>query len=454
MSRFIGFDPRNAYVTADVAKTIADLAADGVRYIRFELPDLHGTSRSKTIPIDKAEDYARRGLNLYGGTLGLDSASMVVPGCGLHEERSYADSLLFPDFSTLQPVPWKPGVCKVICNSGFIDGRPMEQAPRRVLARLLDRAATLGFEVTIGHEFEFYLLDGETREPLFQGLHIFNSVLNDYSDFLTELLDQLQRMGVDVITHNCEYAGSQFEINFGAGRGLAAADKAFTFKNAVKEFAHRSGYHATFMSKPWPDRAGCGCHVHMGLIDRADGRNAMLDVNDPQGLSSIARQFVAGILAHAEALCALCNPTPNCYHRLKPHTFAPSNISWGIEDRSALVRVKATGNDHTHVEMRGASALSNPYLSAATVLAAGLLGIEQQLEPAPAVSGPCEDDPALTKLPASLEAALYALTNDQALQAVLGREFIHLFSTVKHFELRRFRSHITDWERNEYLSIY
>ncbi len=438
----------------DLSSTLAELNASGIRYLRFELPDLHGLSRSKTVPMAKVEDYARRGLNLYGGTLGLDTASRVVPGTGLAEELSYADTLLFPDWSMVQPVPWKPGVAKAICNVHFLDGRPLEQAPRRVLARLLERAETLGLGVSMGHEFEFYLLDGQTREPLFHGLHIFNSVHNDYTDFLTELLDHLQAMGVDVITHNCEYAASQFEINFGAGLGLAAADKAFTFRNAVKEFAHHGGYHATFMSKPWPDRAGSGCHVHMGLIDNRDGGNVMLDLNAPQGLSAIARHFVAGILAHAPALSALCNPTPNCYHRLKPHTFAPSNISWGIEDRTALVRVKATGDARTHIEMRGASALSNPYVSAAAVLAAGLLGIEQQLDLAPEVPGPSEDDPSLPKLPGSLEAALDALAADQAMRAMLGEAFIRLFSTVKRFELQRFRSHVSDWERNEYLTIY
>ena len=441
-------------MTADIAQTIADLAANGVRYLRFELPDLHGTSRSKTIPIAKVEDYARRGLNLYGGTLAQDTAAQVVPGCGLNEEICYADSLLFPDWTTLQPVPWKPGVAKVICDSYFIDGTVMEQAPRRVLARLLDQAAERGFEITLGHEFEFYLLDGPTREPLFQGVHIFNSLRNDYCDFFTTLLDHLQLMGVDVITHNCEYAGSQFEINFGAERGLAAADKAFTFKNAVKEFAHHSGYHATFMSKPWTDRAGCGCHVHIGLLERDSGRNIMLDRHDSLGLSPTARQFIAGILAHAEALSALCNPTINCYHRLKPHTFAPSNISWGLEDRSALVRVKATGDEQTHIEMRGASGLSNPYISAAAVLAGGLLGIEQQLTLSPPVSGPSEDHSDLPPLPSHLEAALDALTANSALQHSLGTEFTHLFTTVKRFELQRFRNHISDWERTEYLEVY
>ena len=143
--------------------------------MRFELPDTHGTSRSKTIPIDKVRDYAERGLNLYGGTLALDTAASVVPGTGLNEEINYADTKLWPDFTTLQPVPWIEGMWKVICDLTFNDGSPVEAAPRFVLRKLLDEAAALGFSVKMGHEFEFYLLDGETLEPFFEGLHIFNS---------------------------------------------------------------------------------------------------------------------------------------------------------------------------------------------------------------------------------------------------------------------------------------
>ena len=153
-------------------------------------------------------------------------------------------------------------------------------------------------------------------------------------------------------------------------------------------------------------------------------------------------------------MMALANPTANCYHRLKPHTFAPSNISWGIEDRTALVRVKGAGDESAHVEMRGGGAASNPYLIAAGTLAAGLLGIEQQLELAPEVEGPSENDPALPKLPQGLEEALAGLEADTAMRGILGEDFVKLFTTVKRFELARFRAHVTDWERDEYLEIH
>ena len=150
----------------------------------------------------------------------------------------------------------------------------------------------------------------------------------------------------------------------------------------------------------------------------------------------------------------LIGPTPNCYHRIKPHTFAPSNISWGIEDRTALVRTKASRDQATHHEMRGASGISNPYLSAAAVLAAGLLGIKEKLPLAPEVPGPSEEDTSLPKLPQSLEDALGHLDADRPFCDLLGTDFVRLFSTVKRFELARFRGSVTDWERNEYLEIY
>ncbi|MEM6717269.1 MAG: glutamine synthetase, partial [Cyanobacteria bacterium P01_C01_bin.147] len=258
--------------------------------------------------------------------------------------------------------------------------------------------------------------------------------------------------GIDVITHNCEYAPSQFEINYGPGMGIHGADKAFTFKNAVKEMAHHLGYQASFMSKPFAGMAGCCCHFHLSLWQA--GANAFLDADAPYGLSATAQSFVQGILDHAPAMLPLIGPTPNCYRRLKPHTFAPSNISWGVEDRTAMVRVKATGDEDTHLEMRAASGLSNPYLSAAATLAAGLLGLKEQRELQPMVDGPSEDDPSLPPFPKTLDAALEALAADPAMQEMLGPEFCQLFTTVKQFELDRFHNHITDWEVAEYLEVY
>ncbi|MEA5465840.1 glutamine synthetase family protein [Leptothoe sp. PORK10 BA2] len=436
-----------------VSAWVKTLQEQGVKYVRFELPDLHGVSRLKVIPINKVEGYARKGLNFYGGTLALDTASSVVSGSGYHEERKYCDMTLFPDIESCTPVPWMDSTVKVVCDAYWSATEPIQGAPRYVLQSLLDLAQQMGFEVMMGHEFEFYLLDAETHQPLFDGLHIFNHIRNQYVPEVTQMLDYLQAAGIDVITHNCEYAPSQFEINFGPGMGIKGADKAFTFKNAVKEIAHHLGYQASFMSKPFAGMAGCCCHFHISLW-HPDGTNAFLDPSDVDGLSAVAKSFTQGILTHAPAMLPLIGPTPNCYRRLKPHTFAPSNISWGIEDRTAMVRMKATKDDQTHLEMRAASGLSNPYLSAAATLAAGLLGLKDNLVLQPMVDGPSEDDPSLKPFPKTLDAALDALAADGAMQALLGEEFCQLFSTVKAFELARFHDHITNWEVAEYLEIY
>ena len=438
----------------EVKEMMAALKKMGARYVRFELPDLHGTSRTKVIPVGKAESYARKGLNFYGGTIGLDTASNVIGGSGVHEEVNYRDQMLIPDPSTLRVVPWVEDTAKVICDAYWSPGVPVGGTPRTVLANMLKLADKAGYKVMMGHEFEFYLLEPDTKEPLFGGVHIFNAVRNQYVPFLDVLLDALEEAGIDVITHNCEYSPSQFEINFGPGVGLEGADKAFTFKNAIKELAHRSGYLATFMSKPATDMAGCGCHLHISLLDKKTGKNAFYTKGAKEGMNPLIRKFAAGLLAHAKAMQPLINPTPNCYHRLKPHTFAPSNISWGVEDRTAMVRIKDAGEENCHIEMRAASGLSNPYLSIAAVIAAGLLGMQDKGELPKPSEGPSEEDPRHKKLAGSLEEALAALKKDKAMQEMLGEDFVKLFTTVKQAELDRFRSHVTDWERDEYLELY
>lgn len=438
-----------------IADLMAALKKHDIEYLRFELPDLHGTSRSKTVPVDKVESFARKGLNFYGGVLGLDTSSNVVPASELHTERNYADQILFPDPDSLRVIPWLEKTASVVCLGYWEDGEPQQAAPRWVFSELLERAGELGYDVMLGHEYEYYLLSAETRARLFEGMHIFHTVRNQYTPFLDTLVPTLRAYGIDVITHNCEYAGSQFETVYGTGMNLAGADKAFAFKNGLKEIAHRNGLIASFMAKPFAGMAGSGGHLHMSLWDRKSGKNAFLDTGSHDGLSPVARSFIEGVLAHGAAIMPLVNPTPNCYHRVKPYTFAPSNVSWGFEDRSAMVRVKASRDDRTHVELRAGSAAANPYLSASALLAAGLLGIEAGTdlrEQTRATTS--EDNPALTKFPQTLELALEALNADQPFVEALGSEFVRVFTAVKAFELGRFRGHVTDWEVNEYIELY
>jgi glutamine synthetase len=440
------------------ARPVADILeswqSDGVEFVRFELPDMHGVSRSKLIPIDKAFGYAEDGLNMYGGAAVLDTRSDVVPGTLYNEEVGYGDQRLVPDPDTALVLPWARGTARLICDSAWDDGTPLAALPRHVFRRVLERTRALGYEPMMGSEPEFYLLDAETKTPLFEGHHIFNTVRNTYVPFVEDLVRQLNAAGLEIITANCEYAGSQWEINYAAGTGMHGPDKAFTFKNAVKELAHAHGYLATFMSKPFAGGAGSGAHTHFSLLERDSGENVFGDENDPQGISDLCRHFIAGQLRHARSMYALLAPTLNCLKRRRPHTFSPSNVSWGPEDRSAFVRIKGGSMRSRHVENRAPTAMSNPYLAGAAVLAAGVIGIEDELELEPPASAPAEEDASKPPLPTSVGESLAALEEDERMVDALGQEFVSAYTAVRRYELQRFDDHVTDWELEEYLEIH
>lgn len=437
-----------------VEEVLARWREQGIRNVRFELPDMHGASRSKIIPIEHTDRYARQGLNMYGGAAVLDSRSDVVPGTLYNEEVAYADQLLRPDPSTAAVVPWAEATARLICDGFWADGRPLMAAPRHVFGRVLQRCRALGFEPLIGIEYEFYLLDPETRSPLFSGYHIFNTVRNTWVPVIERIVGDMRAYGIDIITANCEYAGSQWEINYRPATGMAGPDQAFSFKNGVKELAHRAGLLATFMTKPFADSAGCGAHTHMSLLSRASGEPAFADERDEIGFSAVGRQFIAGQLRRARSIYALVAPTVNCLKRRRTHTFSPTNVSWGPEDRSAFLRVKGGAPEDRHIENRAPSGLSNPYLASAALLAAGILGITDELELEPPARPPAEEDETKTLLPTSLEESLGLLESDEKLVELLGNEFIEAYTVMRRHELQRMADHVTDWELQEYLELY
>jgi glutamine synthetase len=280
-------------------------------------------------------------------------------------------------------------------------------------------------------------------------------VRNVHHPVVLELLELLPKVGLDLITSNAEYGPGQFEVNFAPADGLAGPDMTYTFKNAVKEIAHKHGVIGTFMSKPIAGMAGCGAHFHISLLDLATGRSVTGDDAGEHGLSDAARAFMAGNLKYARGIYTLLVPTVNCFKRRRPHTFAPSNISWGLEDRSALIRIKGQTVASRHVEHRAPSGLSNPYVVAAGVLAAGLLGIREGLAlEAPSGPGPAEDDPRYEQLPWSARESLDDFERCEPIREILGEEFVQVWLAVRRYELARFEDHVTDWERNEYLEIY
>jgi glutamine synthetase len=435
-----------------------------IEFIRFEWADVHGISRSKTVPARHFERFATRGLNVPLPTFGLDVQGLTAPNTGYLEEIGFADSLLFPDLGTFRVLPWVDKTARVLGDPYVLaDGRPAKAAPRWVVKPLLEELDHLGYRLLSGFEYEFYLVDAETREPPYSEIRLFATLPVNEQPVIYKILRSMAAVGVDIITADLEYAPGQVEINFAPAWGLEAADQAFTFKNGVKEIAQQFGRIATFMTKPDIVNAASGCHFNQSLWEGE--RNAFLDLDKEHGLSDVALHYLAGQITHAPALTALLAPTINCWKRYKPDSFAPANVTWGFDNRTAALRMKAFKDDRTYLENRLGSGSTNPYLVMAAVLAAGIDGIKRKLEPPAPVWGIADRLETNPRLPLRLEDALDALEQDAVIREALGEEFIKLFIAIKRHEIAKakeaianydspeFLDQVHDWERREFFEF-
>jgi glutamine synthetase len=440
------------------------IRAQSIELVRFETPDLNGVSRGKSVVADHLGAYASHGLALVSDIYCWDHECWVATGTGFGEDITFADLVLRPDLSTFCALPHLPGEARVICDVEYADGRAVEASPRRVLARVLERAAELGFTARMQVEYEFYLLDPETLEPPFPGTDITTTLTNQRLPVLRELVRHTKGLGLAPTTLNQEWGPTQYELNFDAAIGLAAGDQAFTYKTYAKEIAGQHGLRATFMTKPFADQSGSSSHLHLSLLDGA-GRNVFADDADADGVSDQLRAAVAGQLAHSRALNALLGPTVNCAKRYRKGTYAPASVTWGFENRSVAVRVKAWRAERTHVENRLGCGSSNPYLALAGVLAASLDGIRRGLEaPDPMRTNAYRLDD-LELPPGTLEESLEAFERDEVLLEWLDPEFVKAFAALKRHEIAKARAAcpeygqdswhrtVTDWERHQFLAL-
>ena len=271
----------------------------------------------------------------------------------------------------------------------------------------------------------------------------------DPRGILLTMLRYMRDAALQVTAANHEFSPGQFEINLNHSELLDAADRAFRMKSAVQEIARHEGMLATFMAKPFNDEGGSGFHLHVSLVDE-DKVNVFGDPEGPDGLSQIGRSAVAGVLAHAPALAAILNPTINSYKRFGPDTLAPWLIDWGMDNRSAMVRIPPERGAGTRMEVRLGDATANPYLAMAAVAAAIYLGVRDKLEPPEPLQGYGYDPDSAPMLPQSLPEALDALEADTDLIEVLGEFFVTSFVTYKRNEVERFSRFVTDWEFREY----
>ena len=258
-------------------------------------------------------------------------------------------------------------------------------------------------------------------------------------------------MGLGAYAAGHEYMTGQYEINLRHGEALDAADRAFRLKAAVKDVAALNGLVATFMGKPFNDQGGSGLHLHVSLD--GVGGNAFDAPGEPSGVSTAMRRFLAGVIHHAPALMALLNPTINAYRRTVPDSLAPTHANWGWDNRSAFGRVPPERGDATRLEIRVGDGSANPYLAIAVVLQAGLHGLREEMEAPAPVAGDAYRAGAGRglRLPRTLEEALDALESDEVLAGALGAEIVEPFVAMKRSEIERHRSHVSEWELDEYL---
>ncbi|MEV7885775.1 glutamine synthetase family protein [Streptomyces sp. NPDC002817] len=445
--------------TPEIRRHMERLAAEGVDVVRVVYPDLIGTDRARDVLLDHLPTACAHGLAFCRAVYHTTPQGDVVPVAG-GLDAGLPDVQVRPDLSTLAVLPWEPGVAA--CLGEVVDpatSAPAPESPRDLLRTVLARCAEQGLRPIVGPELEYFLLEpapgtptGWRRSPQTTGAVYTAGLRSDPDNHLLRTLRLLRDLGLGVVTGNHEFDGGQYEINLTHSEALDAADRAFRFKAAVKELARKEGNLATFMAKPFGDAGGSGFHLHLSCetADEEGARNAFDDPAGAYGLSATARHALAGILAHAPALAALANPTVNSYKRFGPDTLAPWLIDWGLDNRSAMLRIPPERGSGARLELRLGDASANPYLLIAGTIAAALLGVRAGEEPPAPLEGYGYDTDRSAMLPTTLTGALDALEADTALADVLGKEFTASFLTYKRNEVERFQRHVTDWEFTEY----
>ena len=434
--------------------SLEDLQRAGMRVVRLSFSDLHGVCRSKDLPL---EVFASTGGSDFVAaifTLDLASHALDPPGSPFGKSAGYPDMRVVARMETLTRLPWEQDTAW--CLGEIAQDSPMHQySPRALLERVIACYRELGLVPIMGPEMEFFLLrrdvDGGLQPYLTQPAMVYTTgYLGDPAGMLRTLLEAAADVGLHALAASAEFSPGQFEITLLHGEVLDAADRAFRFRTMVKEVAARGGLLATFMGKPLAQETGSGLHLHVSLNDEQE-RNAFDQPDEDEGISLLARRFLAGVLAHAPALMAILAPTINAYKRLVPNSFVPLAATWGLDNRTVFVRIPPARGRHTRLEVRGADASANPYLATAAVLLAGLDGIQRTLVPPPTVEGDVSGEfPSTEALPRNLEASMAALRADSYLAEALGQALVEAFCVVKESELQRFHAAVTDWEVREY----
>jgi glutamine synthetase len=443
----------------DVLETLRARGIDKVKLGGF---DVDGVLRGKYISVEKLRGVLDEGFGFCDVIFGWDITDTLYDNAevtGWH--TGYPDAHAVIDPSTLRFPPWEPGVAALLCDFRGPDGGAHAACPRSLLRRVIDKAGSMGYQAKFSCEFEFWLFK-ETPASLhqkgFQGLEPVSPGMFGYSGvreaqsapLMRAILDQMRAFDVEIEALHTETGPGVFEVAIRYDDVLRAADKAALFKTGMKQIAHEHGLAVTFMAKVSEQLPGSSGHLHQSLW--RDGKSAFSAPGSPAGMTPQMRHYIGGLLALAPELTALYAPTINSYKRYVPGLWAPLVPTWGVENRTAAVRVISPGHaSSTRVEYRQTAADINPYIAMATCLAAGLYGIEREIEPPPQASGDASVVPAGGRaIPRSLDEATRLLGASAAAREILGAPFVDHYVRTRQWEVRQYEKSVTSWELRRY----
>ncbi|MCK1336728.1 glutamine synthetase [Bradyrhizobium sp. 38] len=450
--------------------------------IRLAFPDQHGILRGKTIIASEAIAALESGCSITTTMLAKDTSHRTVfpvftsgGGFGMKEMEGAADALMVADPTTFRVLPWAPATGWVLCDLYFNDGRPVPFATRALYRKALDELGRRGHDFVAGLEVEFHIfkLDDAHMRPEDAGQpgtppsvsllsHGYQYLTEQRFDQMEPVLEILRRdivaLGLPLRSVEVEFGPSQCEFTFAPKKGLEPADNMVLFRSAVKQIAHRHGYHATFMCRPkLPNLFASGWHLHQSVVSRTSGDNQFMakeaTKEGGEPLSPFGRAWLAGLLDHARASTVFTTPTINGYKRYRSYSLAPDRAIWGRDNRGVMIRVLgAAGDAATRLENRIGEPAANPYLYMASQILSGIDGIDRKLDPGPSADAPYETKAPL--LPKSLRDAVSALKDDPFFREKLGAEFVDYYTHIKNAEIDRFLSEVTDWEHREYFEVF
>ncbi len=446
--------PRGMLDLPTLKKLVQEDAIDTVLVV---FPDMQGRLVGKRVTGHFFLDSIMKEMHACDYLLALDIDMEPVPGYAAASwEKGYGDFVVKCDMATLRRIPWLEGTALVMADVQDHDGNDQPHAPRSILKRQLARARDMGFTSKMASELEFYVFDDsfETcHEKGYRDLKTAGYYIEDYhilqttkeEGLIRAIRNAMDHAGIPVETSKGEWGPGQEEINFKYADALESADRHTIYKNGAKEIAWQQGKAITFMAKWDFGLAGSSCHIHSSLWDAKTNKAAFHDPKGEHGFSTTFRHYCAGLLACAEEMAYFLAPYVNSYKRFQAGSFAPTRIAWSMDNRTSGFRVLGHGPS-LRVECRIPGGDVNPYLAYAALLAAGLHGIENKLEPEPLMTGNVYVSKKAREIPKTLRDALDRLKRGKVLRAAMGDDVIEHYLHTGNWEQFEYDRRVTDWE--------